>query len=152
LSAVLEILESVFGDVFRSLCDEFGHESGEDGLHFFVEVLFGCFWGLARRIFHFLFGIIKLRLKRSSAIVTVPVSNGLHSTESFVAVDVAGIGLTAVADQDDVSRFCVAAAVACPVQNLGICGLVHEIFGLDCVPCTLADEVGNFGAAVGAPR
>jgi hypothetical protein len=56
--------------------------------------------------------------------MAIPLSFGFDPVQCFIALDMAGIGLTSIADEDDVSLLSVVALVAEPVHNFIIPWLV----------------------------
>ena len=82
--------------------------------------------------------------------MAVPLSFRFYSAQRLVALDVAGIGSTPVADQHYISLLCVAAPVAQPIHNFVIAGFVDKLLGSDFVRHSIAGKLSYFGAAVGA--
>ena len=86
---------------------------------------------------------------RSPAGMAVPLACRFFSVEKFVAFDVAGVGIAAVADEDDVAVGGAVTHVAHPVQVLFLPTLVVELPWFHFMPLALVPEGCNFCPTVG---
>jgi hypothetical protein len=86
----------------------------------------------------------------SSAKVTDPLSFGHHSSQWWVALDMAGVDFAAIADENGVSFSSVFAVIANPVHHFLRILLVFHLPGLDQEFFSFEPEGPYSGSAEGA--
>lgn len=79
-----------------------------------------------------------------------PFAVRFPSTQSSVALNVAGISFAAIADEHDIAFLCTVAVVTDPIHFLILFGLVFELLRLNFELLTFVPIIRGFSATVGA--